>query len=138
MSTKDTVAAAAVHHSGGVALPGLHHYELTGLEPFTLYEVWVRAIVDGKETANSRHLFAKTDVDQPSAPFVTNASCFDTGKLAVQWRRPLRYQRAVDSYMLYFRKVDDVRYDFQRVQPAAATEGAGDSELQRVSFSIEI
>jgi hypothetical protein len=64
---------------------------LKGLEPYTQYEIWVASIVNGTSGLDSEHIFATTDVEEPSAPEITNVTCYDTGMLYVGWTRPLRY-----------------------------------------------
>ncbi len=112
----------------------VHYYELTGLgknssvlvkkkpttvlllivplsEPYTFYEIWVKALVNGEETTASPHIKANTDVAEPSAPSISNATCHGNGSLYVEWRRPNKFHKAVDSYMLYYRKKDEDHFD---------------------------
>ncbi len=65
-------------------------YVLRGLEPFTEYEIWIESIINGTASPESNHIFAKTDVEEPSAPAITNASCYGTGMVYVEWARPIR------------------------------------------------
>lgn len=82
-------------------------FELQGLDPFTTYKIWIVAIVDGHESDPSESILANTDVDQPSSPFLVNASCVDTGKIYVQWRKPEKFDNSVDYYKLYHRPVSE-------------------------------
>ena len=63
---------------------------LKGLEPFTQYEIKVVSIINGTESPESQLISAFTDVDAPSAPIITNASCSGTGMVYVEWTKPLR------------------------------------------------
>jgi hypothetical protein len=42
---------------------------------------------------------------QPSPPHLLNATCFDTGAIYVEWRRPDRFDKSVDFYKLYHKPV---------------------------------
>ena len=63
-------------------------YTLKGLEPFTKYEIWVESIVNETQSKPSDHVFVYTDVEEPSAPTILNVTCYDTGTLYIEWRRP--------------------------------------------------
>jgi len=78
-------------------------YILQGLEPFTQYEIWVEAIVNGTSSPASDHVFARTDIKEPSAPNIVNVTCYDTGALLVQWSRPDKFHKSVDYYTIYYR-----------------------------------
>ena len=56
-------------------------------DPYTTYQIWIEGIVDSNRTPGSERILANTDVDQPSAPFLANISCYDTGKIYVEWNR---------------------------------------------------
>ena len=75
-------------------------YKLTGLSPYTMYEVWVMPIgVDGTEKGQaSEKIFKTTDTASPSAPFITNVTCYETQKIYIEWKRPSTYYRNVDYY----------------------------------------
>jgi receptor-type tyrosine-protein phosphatase gamma len=89
----------------------------------------VRAIVNGRETLDSARIVVSTDVDEPSAPEITNATCYDTGSIFVVWRRPQRFFKSIDYYKLYYRpRVSGGDSDVFR----NVTIQASDSELQRV------
>ena len=73
-------------------------------EPYTEYQVWVRALVNGRESPNSEVILARTDVDEPSAPTITNLTCYGTGVLFVEWLRPVRFHKTVDFYRIYYKQ----------------------------------
>lgn len=56
-------------------------------EPYTKYQIWVRALVNGRESPDSAIIEGRTDVDAPSAPTITNLTCYGTGALLVRWLR---------------------------------------------------
>lgn len=63
---------------------------LKGLEPYTKYEIMVASIINGSESLKSDPIVAETDVGEPSAPTITNATCYGTGMLYIEWIRPTR------------------------------------------------
>ena len=66
---------------------------LNGLEPFTQYEIKVVSIIKNgtiSESQPSLPIVAQTDVAQPSAPIITNASCWGTGSIYLEWTKPER------------------------------------------------
>lgn len=97
-------------------------YELSGLEPYTEYEIWVAAIVEGVASEPSQHIKANTDVDEPSPPVVTNVTCYDTGMLYVEWNRPAKYDRSVDYYKIFYRATTDRVFESIPIQADAKEE----------------
>ncbi len=97
-------------------------------EPYTIYEIWVRAIVNGEETDESDHITANTDVGRPSAPRVTNATCYANNSVYVEWRRPESFHKAVDYYMLYYKREGEQTFEATHLE-------AGQKEVRRVSES---
>ena len=85
-------------------------------EPYTEYQVWVRALVNGRESPNSAVIKASTDVDQPSAPTITNLTCFGTGILFVEWLRPIRFDKTVDFYRIYHRVEAETLFETLTIQ----------------------
>ena len=63
-------------------------YILQNLEPYTQYEIWVFTHVNGSASPSSDHIWAHTDIKEPSAPNIINVTCYDTGQLLVEWSRP--------------------------------------------------
>jgi len=60
--------------------------------------------VDGRETEESPHLRAHTDVASPSAPILLVVRCYNTGQIYVEWRRPETVYNQVDSYRIFHRR----------------------------------
>ena len=78
-----------------------------------MYNISLEGIVEGDiPTPRSNKILAHTDVDQPGPPFITNITCMDTGSLYVEWMRPQKYGRYVDTYRIYYGPVDQ-QFDVQ-------------------------
>ena len=56
-------------------------YTLTGLDPYTIYTVWVKAFGKDSESPESEKITVTTDTNVPSAPRLTNVTCYDTLKV---------------------------------------------------------
>ena len=69
-------------------------YNLTGLNPFTKYTIWIKALlVDSTNdeeflSDKSEAILVETDVGEPSAPIITNLTCYESNSLFIQWKRP--------------------------------------------------
>ena len=86
-------------------------FQLQGLDPYTVYEIWVRSVgLDSKESEDSAHIRANTDVAQPSAPFIANLTCYNTGTVYLEWVKPDKYYKSIDYYMLYYKKASDLLF----------------------------
>ena len=98
-------------------------YKLTGLSPYTMYEVWVMPIgVVGTEKGQaSDKIFKTTDTASPSAPFITNVTCYETQKIYIEWKRPSTYYKNVDYYYIYYRTALESSYE-ENVQIQANSE----------------
>lgn len=81
-------------------------YLLTGLVPYTKYEIWVESIFNGTRSQSSEPIFAQTDVDKPGAPMIVNASCYATGSIFIEWERPDKYDGSIDFYTIYYRSLN--------------------------------
>ena len=104
--------------------------ELTDLEPYTIYEVKVRAVVQGGRTSpQSNVVAANTDVNQPGAPVILPLECGGTGTLQVKWKRPDKFDKSVDSYKLYFRPEDESLFS-SLIVPAPQNEEILEHVLQ--------
>ncbi len=148
IGTKSTMVSGSSSGGDENSKEKTHFYELSGLgrlrkrfyiisllnktssEPYTVYKIWVNAIVNGEETNASAQLRANTDVDKPSAPILVNVSCHDTGKIYVEWRRPRRVVKKVDVYMLYYKRGPNPTFKSLSVDST-------DEEVQSVSVTVE-
>ena len=68
-------------------------YKLTGLSPNTMYEVWIepKGVVHTDKGEQSEKIIVTTDTAAPSAPTITNVTCYDTQKIYIEWKRPSTY-----------------------------------------------
>ena len=98
-------------------------YKLTGLSPYTMYEVRIMPIgVEGTDKGQtSEKIFKTTDTAPPSAPFISNVTCYETQKIYIEWKRPLTYYKNVDYYYIYYKKALESSYE-KNVQIQANSE----------------
>ena len=98
-------------------------YLLSNLIPFTKYEVWVVPV--GKETTEtegepSEKIFQTTDTAAPTAPFITNVTCYETQKIYIEWKRPKDYYKTVDYYFINYRpSLASAEYEDVQIQANA-------------------
>ncbi|CAH0385526.1 unnamed protein product [Bemisia tabaci] len=87
------------------AQPTNHSVEFTvdGLESFTPYDLWVRAVLDSREGEHSTVVNAQTDVAPPCAPRILNTTCRVAHELAVLWERPVCFNNSLDYYFILYR-----------------------------------
>jgi hypothetical protein len=52
------------------------------------YDIWVVAVGLESEGPKSAELPAVTDTEAPSAPFITNATCYESLKIYLEWKKP--------------------------------------------------
>lgn len=107
-------------------------YKLTGLSPFTMYEIWVEGILNNTiRTEPSAKISAHTDVDQPGPPVIHNVTCHGTGSLFVEWSKPNEYFNSVDYYRIYYRNSDDSKFKSVVVQsnPSADMENVRSDQV---------
>jgi len=91
-------------------------YTLTGLDPYTIYTVWVKAFGKDSESPESEKITVTTDTNVPSAPRLTNVTCYDTLKVYVEWRRPEVFHLNVDYYYVYYKPKSDSVYQRHQIQ----------------------
>lgn len=78
---------------------------ITGLEPYTQYNLRVRAETGGGYSEYSNLLSAVTDVEGPSSPEILNVTVLSTTSIYLQWRRPKIVFRKLDMYVIRFRSL---------------------------------
>jgi hypothetical protein len=88
-------------------------------DPFTTYQIWIEGIFVKSRSLASKPILANTDVNQPSPPDLLNATCFDTGSIYVEWKRPDRYDNSVDYYKLYHKPLSDPTFNSVTIQADA-------------------
>ena len=83
-----------------------------------MYNISLEGIVEGDiPTPRSNKILAHTDVDHPGPPFITNITCMDTGSLQVEWLRPQKNGRYVDTYRIFYAPVNQqFEVQFKTVQ----------------------
>ena len=54
--------------------------------------------------------------DEPSAPYITNATCYENLKIYLEWKRPKIYYRTVDYYYIYYKPVEAATYEHHKIQ----------------------
>ncbi|XP_037071041.1 tyrosine-protein phosphatase 99A-like [Pollicipes pollicipes] len=89
-------------------------YNLTGLDAYTQYTVWLHAKTSKHEGQKSENLVFRTDVGGPSAPLLANVTCQADTSIYVRWRRPERVRGSIDLYYVRYRSEYDT--DFERIQ----------------------
>jgi len=88
---------------------------LTGLVPFTQYAISIVPVgVSGGLGQASESILRTTDTTDPSAPFITNVTCYETQKIYIEWKRPKIYFKTVDYYYIYYKP--DIKTEFEDVQ----------------------
>jgi len=84
----------------------LPRFSLKGLVPYTQYNVWVRPISTSHPNViadESETILQTTDTAEPSAPFITNVTCYETQKIYIEWKRPSLYYKTINYYFVYYR-----------------------------------
>ena len=85
----------------------LPRFVLSGLVPYTQYNVWVVPISSAGIEAipePSETILETTDTAEPSAPFITNVTCYETQKIYIEWKRPNIYYKKIDYYFIYYKE----------------------------------
>ena len=93
-------------------------FRLTGLNPYTQYEIWVKPIGvnEAEQGQSSETIFKTTDTAAPSEPILTNITCYETQKIYIQWKRPTVYYKTIDYYYVYYKSLNDGSYKNHPIQ----------------------
>merc|ERR1719308_586734 len=119
-------------------------FVLSGLVPYTQYKVWVVPVGLAKTGGTgkpSENILQTTDTAEPSAPFITNVTCYETQKIYIEWKRPKTYYKTVDYYYIYYKAEDDSVYqnvDVKRnycLKICAGTKSTKSSSVYKGEFS---
>ena len=97
----------------------LPRFSLSGLVPYTQYNVWVRPISTSHPNViaeESDTILQTTDTAEPSAPFITNVTCYETQKIYIEWKRPSLYYKTIDYYFVYYRAEGDSEFKNHQMQ----------------------
>jgi len=97
-------------------------FVLSGLVPYTQYKVWVVPVGADKTGQASQNIIQTTDTAEPSAPFITNVTCYETQKIYIEWKRPSTYFKTVDYYYIYYKDEDEDVYSNVQIQANAADD----------------
>lgn len=74
------------------------------LKPFTWYTVHIQAHSRKFAGEPSQQLKFRTDVSAPSAPLLSNVTCYSQDSILIQWQRPENYFNQIDYYFVSYRQ----------------------------------
>lgn len=76
-------------------------------EPFTLYDIFVRAFDEnGNVGSQSTSVKTKTDIMGPSAPTVMILTCEDDKTAKFKWQKPDYFNNSIDYYNVSIKAKD--------------------------------
>ena len=93
-------------------------HKLTGLRPKARYEVWIEprgVVYNNDHKKASEKIIVTTDTAGPSAPTITNVTCYGTQKIYVEWKKPSIYYKNVDYYYIYY-KTESSHEEYVHIQ----------------------
>lgn len=73
------------------------------LEPYIVYDIWVKAYTLKYEGEPSGHIIRRTDIAGPSEPQILNLTCHSHDSVYIQWARPSVFWGSVDYYYINYR-----------------------------------
>lgn len=88
---------------------------ITNLDPYTQYEIRVRAVTGGGQGEFSDRYPAMTDVTAPSAPTILNVTTIGTDAILVQWLAPEKFYRDIEAYIIELQVVDPESF-FKKIE----------------------
>lgn len=74
------------------------------LKPFTWYLVYIQAHSRKFAGDISPPVKFRTDVSAPSAPILSNVTCFSQDSILIQWQRPENYYNQIDYYYVRYKQ----------------------------------
>lgn len=77
------------------------------LEPYTEYQIYIKAKDENNFSEPSETINQYTDVDGPGPPVIINATCLpgtSGTSIFLQWAPPENLNRSVDEYIIYVSK----------------------------------
>ena len=86
------------------------------LEPFTDYEVLVKAFSGNIEGEFTQPLIVNTDNQGPSEPIISNITCYSQDTLYLEWLRPARVYGSIDYYYIFYRPQNQEGFTEQRIK----------------------
>ena len=88
---------------------------LTFIEPFTKYTLWVRAFTEKHEGSPSEEISVVTDVEKPGKPVIVSLTCQSGDTMYLRWVRPELFYNMVDVYTVQYRVRDsEGRFDWKQ------------------------
>ncbi len=70
----------------------------------------------GEEGVKSAEVPAVTDTEAPSAPFITNATCYESLKIYLEWKKPKNIYKQVDYYYIYYKPAEATVFRHHQIQ----------------------
>ncbi|XP_023290155.1 tyrosine-protein phosphatase 99A [Orussus abietinus] len=86
-------------------------FNLTSLEPFTEYIIWVKAFTWKNEGEPSEHITHKTDIAGPGAPTILNLTCQAHDAIYIHWARPGLFWNTIDYYYITYSSPNAKEYE---------------------------
>ncbi|XP_064605042.1 LOW QUALITY PROTEIN: tyrosine-protein phosphatase 99A-like [Liolophura sinensis] len=92
------------------------------LEPYTQYQIKVAASTVAGRGEYSDMYPALTDVDEPSAPRISNVTVLSPKSVFIQWERPQIVYKQIDKYVIEYKAEGDKRYNPRHTSDGFVTE----------------
>ena len=113
----------------------LMEHTIGELQPFTWYLVQVSAYSRKFQGEPSQPVKFRTDVSAPSAPSLTNVTCYSQDSILIQWQRPERFYNQLDYY--YVRYKSDSSWEREEETTLAAKRDKLLNELLITNLTAE-
>lgn len=78
-------------------------HTLGELNPYTWYLVTIQAYSRKNSGEPSQSVKFRTDVSAPSAPQLTNVTCYSLDSILIQWQRPENFYNQIDYYYVKYK-----------------------------------
>ncbi|XP_065056612.1 cell adhesion molecule DSCAM-like [Rhopilema esculentum] len=85
----------------------VHYAELTNLEKYTEYEIFVLAFTEGGDGKTSKSIISRTLEDVPGPPEQLRAAAASPHQIMVTWKKPSKPNGVITGYILHYRKSMD-------------------------------
>lgn len=111
---------------------------VTGLKPYTQYNIQVAAITGGGRGNFSDVYPALTDVSGPSAPNILNLTVLSPTGIHVQWDLPEVVYRDIDGYFIQLTTMDRNSFQITKKVPKTETEATVEDLLTNKKYSLKV